>query len=71
MTAVMFMNVCSFLRIDSNQAENLLDTTRIHYEDYGIARKIAYDCMNYEEDEDNAVGNQAVKDLMEDSTKLN
>lgn len=80
MTKNIFMNAAGFLRIpqddlaadlgrkneESDQPE-ALDDTRIHPEDYDVARKMAADAMEADEEDlaGNKVPSQAVIDLME------
>ena len=81
-----FLNASGFLRIrqddlaadlsreDEGQEEpDVLDDTRIHPEDYDVARKMAADAMEYdEEDLEGASPSKAVADLLEDDVrKLN
>lgn len=80
MTKNIFMNSSAFLRIAqdelaadlkrSSEEADVLDDTRIHPEDYEIARKMAADAMEYDEDDidSNKVASQAVIDVMEDDT---
>ncbi|KAJ2852630.1 Transcription elongation factor spt6, partial [Coemansia erecta] len=53
-TRTVFINCASFLRV--RPANDVLDTTRIHPEDYDLARKMALDALDIEEDDD--TGNQ-------------
>ncbi|KPV77863.1 uncharacterized protein RHOBADRAFT_34071 [Rhodotorula graminis WP1] len=82
-----FLNASGFLRIrqddlaadlardedDGQDAPDVLDDTRIHPEDYDVARKMAADAMEYdEEDLEGASPSKAVADLLEDDVrKLN
>ena len=83
MTKNVFINAAGFLRIpqDDLQADlrrsneeteqpEILDDTRIHPEDYDIARKMAADAMEMDEEETEQykVKSQAVIDLMEEDT---
>lgn len=85
-TKNIFVNVAGFLRIRQDDldadlgrdAENSedpdpLDDTRIHPEDYDVARKMAADAMDYdEEDLEGAPPSKAVLDLFNDDvSKLN
>ncbi|KAK4048952.1 Transcription elongation factor spt6 [Microbotryomycetes sp. JL201] len=76
-----FINVASFLRIPQDElqadlgredAENneVLDDTRIHPAEYEIARKMASDAMDLDEEDIDVSNNksQAVIDLMENDT---
>jgi transcription elongation factor SPT6 len=70
-----FMNCASFLRITSSGKEaDPLDTTRVHPEDYDLAKKMAGDALELDE-EDVVMAEQeggVVKHLMEDDPeKLN
>ena len=76
-TTKVFMNCVAFLRIDQDSlpasaakeevGPDVLDGTRIHNEDYRIARKMAADAMELdEEDIDNAHPSEVVQQLMED-----
>ncbi|KAJ1809900.1 Transcription elongation factor spt6, partial [Coemansia sp. RSA 2598] len=51
-TRTVFINCASFLRV--RPATDVLDTTRIHPEDYDLARKMALDALDIEEDDDAA-----------------
>lgn len=83
MTTSVFMNAAAFLRIpqddlaadlkrsaDDDQSD-ILDDTRIHPEDYEVARKMAADAMEY--DEEDIAGlkseSQAVTDVMNDDPR--
>ncbi|GAA5884951.1 hypothetical protein JCM3774_000862 [Rhodotorula dairenensis] len=85
-TKNIFVNVAGFLRIrqddldadlgrdvDNSEDPDVLDDTRIHPEDYDVARKMAADAMDYdEEDLEGAPPSKAVTDLLADDTaKLN
>ncbi|GAA6054598.1 hypothetical protein JCM3770_000071 [Rhodotorula araucariae] len=82
----LFLNASGFLRIrqddlaadlgrDTEEQEDpdVLDDTRIHPEDYDVARKMAADAMEYdEEDLEGAPPSKAVADLLDDDVrKLN
>ncbi|GAA6032318.1 hypothetical protein JCM8097_008116 [Rhodosporidiobolus ruineniae] len=86
MTKNIWVNASAFLRIrqddlaadlgrdtENDQELDVLDETRIHPEDYDVARKMAADAMEYdEEDLEGAPPSKAVADLFEDDTaKLN
>lgn len=43
-------NCVGFLKISSKDATEILDRTRIHPEDYDLARKMAADALDYEQD---------------------
>ncbi|KAF9905273.1 Transcription elongation factor spt6 [Linnemannia zychae] len=70
-----FMNCCSFLRVHTEHGGDILDETRIHFEDYNLARKMAADAL--EIDEEGLQGyeeeSQHVEELMRDNRaeKLN
>ncbi|CEQ42697.1 SPOSA6832_04539 [Sporobolomyces salmonicolor] len=81
-----FINSAAFLRIrqddlaadlgrdtENEEDPDVLDDTRIHPEDYDVARKMAADAMEYdEEDLVDAQPSKAVADLLEDDvSKLN
>jgi transcription elongation factor SPT6 len=85
-TKNIFVNVAGFLRIrqddldadlgrdaENSEDPDVLDDTRIHPEDYDVARKMAADAMDYdEEDLEGAAPSKAVTDLLADDTaKLN
>ncbi|KAM0753127.1 transcription elongation factor Spt6 [Meredithblackwellia eburnea MCA 4105] len=86
MTKNIFMNAAAYLRIpqddlnadlrrntDDDKAD-ILDDTRIHPEDYEVARKMAADAMEYDEEDIGAFSSpsQAVTDVMEEGPeKLN
>lgn len=67
------MNCASFIRIRSihikskRHEDNLdpLDDTRIHPEDYELARKMAVDCVDEDFDDDEDNFNSQVKDLFQ------
>lgn len=44
-----FMNCCSFLRVHTERGGDILDQTRIHFEDYNLARKMAADALEIDE----------------------
>lgn len=82
----MFVNAASFLRIrqddlaadlgrdaEEDGDPDVLDDTRVHPEDYDVARKMAADAMEYdEEDLVDSAASKAVADLFEDDvSKLN
>ncbi|KAL1922960.1 uncharacterized protein VTP21DRAFT_9336 [Calcarisporiella thermophila] len=66
------MNCASFIRIRPTAAD-VLDDTRIHPEDYDLARKMAADALEVDEDiEDYEAASQLVAELMRnDPAKLN
>lgn len=45
-----FMNCCSFLRVHTERGGDILDQTRIHFEDYNLARKMAADALEIDEE---------------------
>ncbi|KAG0074931.1 Transcription elongation factor spt6 [Linnemannia elongata] len=63
-----FMNCCSFLRVHTERGGDILDQTRIHFQDYNLARKMAADALEIDEvglqeyDEES----QHVEELMRD-----
>ncbi|GAA6018754.1 hypothetical protein JCM10207_005567 [Rhodosporidiobolus poonsookiae] len=86
MTKNIWVNASAFLRIrqddlaadlgrdtENEEDPDPLDDTRIHPEDYDVARKMAADAMEYdEEDLEGAQPSKAVTDLLEDDVnKLN
>ncbi|KAF9115075.1 Transcription elongation factor spt6 [Mortierella sp. AM989] len=70
-----FMNCCSFLRVHTNFGGDVLDETRIHSEDYNLARKMAADALEIDEEglEEYENASQHVEELMRDdgAEKLN
>ncbi|KAG0052609.1 Transcription elongation factor spt6 [Gryganskiella cystojenkinii] len=70
-----FMNCCSFLRVHTNYGGDVLDETRIHSEDYNLARKMAADALEIDEEalEEYENASQHVEELMKDdgAEKLN
>ncbi|KAI8347945.1 SH2 domain-containing protein [Mortierella sp. GBAus27b] len=70
-----FMNCCSFLRVHTNYGGDVLDETRIHSEDYNLARKMAADALEIDEEglEEYDNASQHVEELMKDdgAEKLN
>ncbi|KAF9917029.1 Transcription elongation factor spt6 [Lobosporangium transversale] len=70
-----FMNCCSFLRVQTNYGGDVLDETRIHSEDYNLARKMAADALEIDEEglEEYENASQHVEELMRDDSaeKLN
>ena len=80
-----FMNAAAYLRIpqdelnadlkrntdDEQDKPDILDDTRIHPEDYEVARKMAADAMEYDEEDTGgfATASQAVQDVMDDDPK--
>lgn len=85
MTKNIFMNAAAYLRIpqdelnadlkrntdDDQDKPDILDDTRIHPEDYEVARKMAADAMEYDEEDTGAfaTASQAVQDVMDDDPK--
>lgn len=83
MTKNIFMNAAAYLRIpqdelnadlkrntdDEQDKPDVLDDTRIHPEDYEVARKMAADAMEYDEEDTGAFAtpSQAVMDVMDDN----
>ncbi|KAK4053287.1 Transcription elongation factor spt6 [Microbotryomycetes sp. JL221] len=80
-----FINVASFLRIpqddleldlgrERDQGQEVLDDTRIHPEDYALARKMASDALEYDEedlDNDGENPSKIIVELMDkDTSKL-
>lgn len=49
--ATIFMNCASFLRIRDIDGMDILDDTRVHPQDYDLARKMAGDALEIEEEE--------------------
>lgn len=77
MGKVVFLNCASFINLPQDEngrvddEAELLDATRIHPEDYGLARKMAYDALDVPEEErgDGAAdSSQAVAQLYEAGT---
>lgn len=82
-TRNIFINVAGFLRIrqddlaadlelevEGQEDPDVLDDTRIHPEDYDVARKMASDAMEYdEEDLEGAAPSKAVADLLDDDVR--
>ncbi|BGP25171.1 transcription elongation factor SPT6 [Rhodotorula toruloides] len=82
-TKNIFLNVAGFLRIrqddlaadleldiEGQENPDILDDTRIHPEDYDVARKMASDAMEYdEEDLEGAAPSKAVADLLDDDVR--
>lgn len=70
-----FMNCCSFLRVHTSYGGDVLDETRIHSEDYNLARKMAADALEIDEEalEEYENASQHVEELMRDDSaeKLN
>ncbi|KAI1316773.1 Transcription elongation factor spt6 [Mortierella claussenii] len=70
-----FMNCCSFLRVHTSYNGDVLDETRIHSEDYSLARKMAADALEIDEEalEEYENASQHVEELMRDdgAEKLN
>ncbi|KAL8281073.1 hypothetical protein RQP46_006431 [Phenoliferia psychrophenolica] len=85
MTKNIFMNAAAYLRIpqdelnadlkrntdDEQDKPDILDDTRIHPEDYEVARKMAADAMEYDEEDTGAfaTASQAVQDVIDDDPK--
>ncbi|KAF9130718.1 Transcription elongation factor spt6 [Mortierella sp. 14UC] len=61
-----FMNCCSFLRVHTEHGGDILDETRIHFEDYNLARKMAADALEIDEEglEEYEDESQHVEELM-------
>ena len=79
MGSIVFVNCASFLRVtevsrSSRKKQNakldILDSTRIHPEDYDLARKMAADALELEENADEDDPSIHVEDLMDDPEKL-
>ncbi|KAK4704537.1 transcription elongation factor SPT6, partial [Phenoliferia sp. Uapishka_3] len=82
MTKNIFMNAAAYLRIPQDELNadlkrntdgeqdkpDILDDTRIHPEDYEVARKMAADAMEYDEEDISgfATASQAVQDVLDD-----
>ncbi|GJN91007.1 hypothetical protein Rhopal_004021-T1 [Rhodotorula paludigena] len=85
MSQHIFVNTAGFLRIrqddlaadlgrdtENEEDPDVLDDTRIHPEDYDVARKMAADAMEYDEEDLEAGTSKAVADLLDDDVrKLN
>ncbi|KAJ1990625.1 Transcription elongation factor spt6 [Coemansia spiralis] len=56
-TRTVFVNCASFLRIRPAVID-ILDNTRIHPEDYDLARKMALDALDIEDDDEEDTGNR-------------
>lgn len=83
LTKNIFLNAAGFLRIrqddlaadlelnvEGQEDPDVLDDTRIHPEDYDVARKMASDAMEYdEEDLEGAAPSKAVADLFDDDVR--
>ncbi|KAJ2763231.1 Transcription elongation factor spt6, partial [Coemansia nantahalensis] len=57
-TRTVFVNAASFLHVRPAVVD-VLDDTRIHPEDYDLARKMALDALDIEDDEDDTAGGSA------------
>ncbi|KAF9935112.1 Transcription elongation factor spt6 [Linnemannia zychae] len=70
-----FMNCCSFLQVHTDRGGDILDETRIHVEDYNLARKMAADALEIDEEglQNYDEESQHVEELMKDNhaEKLN
>jgi transcription elongation factor SPT6 len=64
-----FMNCCSFLRVHTERGGDILDQTRIHFEDYNLARKMAADALEIDEEglQEYDEESQHVEELMRDN----
>ncbi|KAK3809752.1 MAG: SH2 domain-containing protein, partial [Linnemannia gamsii] len=69
LTRNIFMNCCSFLRVHTERGGDILDETRIHFEDYNLARKMAADALEIDEEglKEYEEESQHVEELMRDN----
>lgn len=78
MGPVVFMNCASFIKLDTvalsdefpDEHITPLDSTRIHPESYGLAKKIAMDALDYDEDASEEATANAIEEIMENPEKL-
>lgn len=67
MGKVVYINSIGFIKVQSNEEDqDILDSTRIHPENYVLAKKIAKDALDVEKDDKD----QCVNMIMEDPEKL-
>lgn len=78
MTKVIFVNCAGFIKLDTDtlsddfpdEAITPLDSTRIHPESYGLAKKIASDALDYEEGASDEITANSIEEILECPEKL-
>lgn len=78
MTSIIFINCAGFIKVDTDHFEQEypdehttpLDSTRIHPQSYGLAKKIASDALDYEEGASDEATANAIEEILEAPEKL-
>lgn len=78
MTAVIYINCSGFIKLDTDvlaesypdEHVTTLDSTRIHPQSYGLAKKIASDALDYEEGASEETTAHAIEEILECPDKL-
>lgn len=78
MTPVIFINCAGFIKLDTetlkddfpDESITPLDSTRIHPQSYGLAKKIASDALDYEEGASEEATEDAIDKILEDPARL-
>lgn len=78
MTSVIFINCAGFIKLDTGALledypeEHItpLDSTRIHPQSYNLAKKIASDALDYDEDAPDETTANSVEEILEQPEKL-
>lgn len=78
MTSAIFINCAGFIKLDTDTLSDdfpdelitPLDSTRIHPQSYGLAKKIASDALDYEEGASEEVTANSIEEILENPEKL-
>lgn len=78
MTSVIFINSAGFIKLDTDSLVDYypdepitaLDSTRIHPESYGLAKKIASDALDYEQGASEEVTANSIEEILDCPEKL-
>lgn len=78
MTSVIFINCAGFVKLDTDTLTEYypdehitpLDSTRIHPQSYGLAKKIASDALDYEEDASDEMTANSIEEIFDNPEKL-
>lgn len=78
MTAVLYMNCSGFLKLDTDTLSEYypdahitpMDSTRIHPQSYGLAKKIANDALDYDDQASEEQTANAIEEILDCAEKL-
>lgn len=78
MTSIIFINCAGFIKLDTDSLRDYypdehitpLDSTRIHPQSYGLAKKIASDALDYEEGASDETTANSIEEILDCPEKL-